>query len=154
MSSGHFIIYTNRLEKAGIYSLWVSLGSDKDRNRLMHVSPDASVPREIAAQYPTRTFLIDGTDPVLQALQDDMAYSDDGVTPEKVMAAIEAHPYLRADLNEWLADWLLLAPPSDEEIASEEVSAEDAERSMRYVKGLLRGVEIARAQEIKKAPGQ
>ena len=51
-----FLVYAARLQDAGISSLWVSLGSNVDHIRLMHVSPDASVPRDLAAQYPTRTF--------------------------------------------------------------------------------------------------
>ena len=57
-----FLIYAARLQDAGIASLWVSLGSDKTGTRLMHVSPDSTTPRELAARYPTRTFELCGLD--------------------------------------------------------------------------------------------
>jgi hypothetical protein len=58
----HFLIYAARLQDAGICDLWVSLGSDKTRTRLMHVSPGAGTPPELAARYPTRTFELCGTE--------------------------------------------------------------------------------------------
>lgn len=39
-----FLIYAARLQDAGVCSLWVSLGSDKEGTRLMHVSPDRTTP--------------------------------------------------------------------------------------------------------------
>ena len=148
----HFLIYAGRLQDAGVCSLWVSLGSDKDGTRLMHVSPDASTPPELAARFPTRTFELCGTDRVLEQLQDDMVYSDEGPTPEKVQAAIAANPLQADDLREWYTDWLLCPPPTDEEIAEaeSEVTSESVQRSMERVKGMLRGLDIARQRDATK----
>ena len=142
-----FLIYAARLQDAGVCSLWGSLGSDKERTRLMHVSPDSTTPPELAARYPTRTFELCGTDRVLERVKDDMLYSDDGVTKEKVMAAIEAHPLLRDDLCAFLADWTLLKMPSDEEVAEYEPT--DCELASGAVmadklKAMLHGMDIAR----------
>ena len=149
----HFLIYAARLQDAGVCSLWVSLGSDKDRTRLMHVSPDASTPRELAARFPTRTFELCGTDRLLEQLQDDMAYSEDGPTPEKIAAAIAAHPLAADDLREWYADWLLSSPLTDEEVAGEvdsEATSESVERTVRWVKGVMKGLDIARQRDAMK----
>ena len=62
-----FLIYAARLQDAGVTSLWVSLGSDKDRTRLMHVSPASGTPPELAARFPMRTFELCGTDRVLRS---------------------------------------------------------------------------------------
>lgn len=148
----HFLIYAARLQDAGICDLWVSLGSDKTRTRLMHVSPGAGTPPELAARYPTRTFELCGTDRVLERLQDDMSYSDDGPTAEKVKAAIEAHPLLRDDLCAWFADHLLMSMPTDEEVAAEavNVSEADVERTHQYVKGLMHGIDVLQARKAMK----
>lgn len=148
-----FLIYAARLQDAGITSLWVSLGSDKERTRLMHVSPDATTPPELAAKYPTRTFELCGTDRVLERIKDDMVYADDGPTAEKVAAAIEAHPLLRDDLNEWFADFLLCRMPSDEEINAEAVLLDDKTvlASAERLKAMLKGLDIARRRESMKA---
>jgi len=37
-----FLIYAARLQDAGVTTLWVSLGSNKEGTRLMHVSPDST----------------------------------------------------------------------------------------------------------------
>ncbi len=146
-----FLIYAARLQDAGVCSLWVSLGSDKEGTRLMHVSPDSTTPPELAARYPTRTFELCGTDRVLERLKDDMLYSPDGVTPEKVQAAIAAHPILRDDLCEFLADYTLCPPPSVEDISAEEaeetVSDDQVRRMGDRLKHMLRGIDIASAQE-------
>lgn len=151
----HFLIYAARLQDAGICSLWVSLGCDKNGTRLMHVSPDASTPRELAAKFPTRTFELCGTDRLLEQLQDDMAYSNDGPTPEKLAAAIAAHPLAAEDLRQWYADWLLNPPPTDEEIAAASDEVDDAmvQRTMERVKGVMRGLEIARTRDAMKTNG-
>ena len=143
----HFLIYAARLQDAGICDLWVSLGSDKSRTRLMHVSPGVSTPPDLAARYPTRTFELCGTDRVLERLLDDMSYSDDGPTAEKVEAAIDAHPLLRDDLAAWFADHLLMSMPIEAEVAAEAVnlSEEDMERTHQYVKGLMRGIDVLQA---------
>lgn len=145
-----FLIYAARLQDAGVCSLWVSLGSNKEGTRLMHVSPDSTTPPELAARYPTRTFELCGTDRVLERLKDDMLYSDDGVTPEKVMTAIEAHPLLREDLCAFLADYTLCPPPSAEDISDEEaeamVSDDQARRLGDRLKHMMRGIDIARAR--------
>lgn len=149
-----FLIYAARLQDAGVCSLWVSLGSDKEGTRLMHVSPDSTTPPELAARYPTRTFELCGTDRVLEKLKDDMLYSDDGVTPKKVQSAIAAHPLLRDDLCEFLADYMLCPPPSVDEISDEEaeamVSDDQVRRMGDRLKHMLRGIDIARAQEAAK----
>lgn len=146
-----FLIYAARLQDAGVCSLLVSLGSDKEGTRLMHVSPDSTTPPDLAARYPTRTFELCGTDRLLERLMDDMLYSDDGVTPEKVMAAIEAHPLLRDDLCAFLADYTLCPPPSVDDISDEEaeamVSDDQARRLGDRLKYMMRGLDIARAQE-------
>ena len=149
----HFLIYAARLQDAGVCSLWVSLGSNKDGTRLMHVSPDSTTPPELAARYPTRTFELCGTDRVLEKVQDDMLYSEGGVTPEKVQAAIAAHPLLRDDLCAFLADWKLVQMPTDEEVAATEVTAEDEAAGKRMadkVKAWLHGMDIARRRDAAK----
>jgi hypothetical protein len=147
-----FLVYAARLQDAGVCSLWVSLGSDKTRTRLMHVSPDASTPPELAARYPTRTFELCGTDRVLEALKDDMTYSEDGPTPEKLQAAVDAHPLLRDDLNAWFSDWLLCMPEADE-AEDPEPTAEDEAAGRRMadkVKAMLHGIDIARRRDAMK----
>lgn len=148
-----FLIYAARLQDAGVCSLWVSLGSDKEGTRLMHVSPDSSTPPELAARYPTRTFELCGTDRVLERVKDDMLYSDDGVTPEKVTAAIEAHPLLRDDLCEFLADYTLSSLSVDD-ISDEEaeamVSDDQVRRMGDRLKHMLRGIDIARSRDAMK----
>lgn len=148
----HFLIYAARLQDAGVCSLWVSLGSNKEGTRLMHVSPDASTPPELAKRFPTRTFELCGTDRVLEKLQDDMAYSDDGPTPEKVQAAIAAHPLLADDLREWFANWLLVPMPTEEEIAAaaDEVDDGTVQRTVERVKGIMRGLDIAKQRDAMK----
>jgi hypothetical protein len=151
----HFLIYAARLQDAGISSLWVSLGSDKTGTRLMHVSPDASTPPELAAKYPTRTFELCGTDRVLERVQDDMTYSEEGPTPEKIEAAIAKHPLLADDLLTWFADWTLVPPPTDEEIAAVELTEADEAAGKRMcirLQGMLRGLEIARARDAMQTP--
>ena len=149
-----FLIYAARMQDAGVRSLWVSLGSDKEGTRLMHVSPDSTTPPELAARYPTRTFELCGTDRVLEKLKDDMLYSDDGVTPEKVISAIEAHPPLRDDLCAFLADYTLCPPPSADDISDEEaeamVSDDQVRRMGDRLKHMLRGIDIARNQSAMK----
>lgn len=150
-----FLIYAARLQDAGVCSLCVSLGSNKEGTRLMHVSPDSSTPRELAARYPTRTFELCGTDRVLEALKDDMLFSDDGPTPEKVQAAIDAHPLQADDLREWFADWLLCPPLTDEDLdaAADEVESDSAKRTAQSVKDMLRGAYLARTARRKVIEG-
>ena len=145
-----FLIYAARLQDAGVCSLWVSLGTAKDRTRLMHVSPDSSTPPELAARFPTRTFELRGTDRVLERVKDDMLYSDDGVTPEKVRAAIAEHPLLRDDLSEFLADWTLTQMPTDEEVAAVELTAAEEAAGLHMaekLKALLHGMNIQRNRD-------
>ena len=148
-----FLIYAARLQDAGVCSLWVSLGSDKEGTRLMHVSPDSATPPELAARYPTRTFELCGTDRVLERVKDDMLYSDDGVTPEKVQAAIAKHPLLRDDLCAFMADYTLTQMPTDEEVAAFELTPEDEAAGQRMadkVKAWLHGIDIARMRDAMK----
>lgn len=140
-----FLIYAARLQDAGVCSLWVSLGTAKDRTRLMHVSPDSSTPPELAARFPTRTFELCGTDRVLERIKDDMLYSDDGVTPEKVRAAIAEHPLLRDDLSEFLADWTLTQMPTDEEVAAVDEAA--GLHMAEKLKAWLHGMNIQRNRD-------
>lgn len=150
-----FLIYAARLQDAGVCSLWVSLGSDKDRTRLMHVSPDSTTPPELAARYPTRTFELCGTDRVLERVKDDMLYSDDGVTPEKVRAAITAHPLLRDDLCEFLADYLLMRADPEEDPEAEDAAAAAVDDAMvkrmgDRLKHMMRGLDIAKQRDTMK----
>lgn len=150
-----FLVYAARLQDAGICSLWVSLGSDKEGTRLMHVSPDSTTPPELSARYPTRTFELCGTDRVLERVKDDMLYSDGGVTPEKVQAAIDAYPLLRDDLCEFLADWTLTQIPTVEELDAIELTAEDeaaGKRTADRLKAMLRGMDIARNRDAMQVP--
>ncbi len=145
-----FLIYAARLQDAGVSSLWVSLGSNAEGTRLMHVSPASSTPTEIAQRFPTRTLELCGTDRVLEKLKDDMTYSEGGPTPEKLKAACDAHPLLMQDLVEWFADFMLCKPALDEppedgdepELSPENVAA--AERMGERLKGMLHGLDIAR----------
>jgi hypothetical protein len=150
-----FLIYAARLQDAGVCSLWVSLGSDKTRTRLMHVSPAAATtPHELIARYPTRTFELCGTDRVLERVKDDMLYSEGGVTPEKVHAAIAAYPLLRDDLCVFLADWTLVQMPTDEEVAAYELTPEEVaggERTADKVKAWLQGMDIERRRNAARA---
>jgi len=142
-----FLIYAARLQDAGVCSLWISLGSDKERTRLMHVSPDSTTPAELAAKYPTRTFELDGTDRLLQELKDDMVFGDSGPTPEKLEAAIKRHPLAADDLREFFAEWKPMEDedyePTAEEVADIEASAK---RQMSFVRGLMRGLDSNREQ--------
>lgn len=58
----HLFQYLATLRKAGVHSLWVSLGADKDGQELIHVSPGPTVDPKLAAQWPTRTFDGQGVD--------------------------------------------------------------------------------------------
>lgn len=146
-----FLIHAARMQDAGISSLWVSLGAMNGK-RVMHVSPDSSVPQELAARFPTRTFELDGTDRKLQDLQDEMAYSDEGPTPEKLMAAIEAYPVGAEDLREWFTDWTLTEPvPSDADFEAIEIDEKDLKRSTRRILDMMKGLDIARHVEASKA---
>ena len=147
-----FLIYAARLQDAGVCSLWVSLGSDKNRTRLMHVSPDAHTPPELAAKYPTRTFTLSGTDQVLATLKEEVVYSEDGPTQEKIQAAIAAHPLLADDLREWFADYLLIRMPTDAELdAADDVSDSEVEHHAQFLKGLMRGIDAGRKIRARKA---
>lgn len=149
----HFLIYAARLQDAGVTSLWVSLGSDKDRTRLMHVSPASGTPPELAARFPTRTFELCGTDRVLERLEDELAFAEGGPTAEKLKAAIDAHPLLRDDLVSWFADFMACKPVLDEppeEGEEPELSPDQAEASARFserIKGMLAGMDIARSRD-------
>lgn len=153
-----FLIYAARLQDAGVTSLWVSLGSDKDRTRLMHVSPASGTPPELAARFPMRTFELCGTDRVLERLKDKMAYAEGGPTAEMLKAAIEKHPMLRDDLVSWFADFMACKPLADEppeEGDEPELSPEQAEASARFserMKGMLAGLDIARCREAATKP--
>ena len=143
-----FIHYTRRLEQAGIWSLWISLGSDAEGHRLMHVSPSETVDRELAQRFPTRTFRIDGSDPILQACCDEIAFND--ATAEQVEAMCAQHPERADELRDWYKDWNEFERATDEEIAAEEVTEDDkrmVERTVEFTKGLIRGMSVAREHD-------
>jgi hypothetical protein len=154
----HFLIYAARLQDAGVQKLWVRLDTAKDRTRLMHVSPalngiEPETDMALVARFPERTFELCGTDRVLEQLQDDMAYSDDGPTPEKIAAACAAHPLQADDLREWYADWLLNPPLTDEEMADlPEVTDAQVDNTVQWVKGVMKGLGIARQRDAMKTP--
>lgn len=143
-----FLIYAARLQDVGICSLWVSLGSNKDGTRVMHVSPDATTPRALAESYPTRTFDLCGTDRVLERVKDNMIYSDFGPTPERVLAAIAEHPLLADDLSEWFMDYKSLNVPTEAEIdaAAETITDAQVKSTQDYVRGLMKGIDVVRAR--------
>ena len=118
---------------------------------MMRVAPHGSYPQEVQSRWLCRDFELCGTDRVLERLKDDMSYSDTGVTPEKVQAAIDAHPLLRDDLNEWLADSLVLQMPTPEEVAAEPVDEAMVTGTQQYIKGLMRGIDILQARKASKA---
>lgn len=138
----HFLLYAARLQDAGITELRVRLDTAKDRERIMHVD----VPG-----YPTRTFTTDGTDRLLESLEDGMAYAEGGPTKEALQAAIEAHPAAREDLCDWFADALLMAPLTDEDLAGVEIDEATVTRTAQYAKGLMRGIDIVRTQDARRA---
>lgn len=146
-----FLIYAARLQDAGISDLWVSLGSDKDGTRLMHVSLNNA--GEVGARFPTRTFELCGTDRVLERIKDDMLYSD-AMTPERLQAEIDAHPLQADDLRVWFADWLLSEEPTEADLteAEEGVVSASVERTMEHMKGVMRGLDIARRRDAMQRP--
>lgn len=148
----HFLIYAARLQDAGVVHLSVHIWTAKDRTRMMKVTPHGSYPQHVQERWPARDFELCGTDRVLERLQDDMSYSDEGVTAEKVQAAIDAHPLLADDLREWFADCLLLEMPTDAEVeaAAGEVEDSSVERTVQYVKGLMRGIDVVQARKAMK----
>jgi hypothetical protein len=146
-----FLIYAARLQDAGVTTLELALSFDKDRMRIMHVTPGSSVFQEISSQWPTRTFHLDGTDPLLKSLKDDMLYDNDGPTPEMIEKAVVKYPWLREDLNEWLSDYLLHPLSTNEDLEDIEVSTSDVHDMATYAKGLMRGIDITREQEARKS---
>ena len=151
-----FLIYAARLQDAGVEHLSVRLFTAKDRTRMMMVTPHGSYPLQVQERWPARHFELCGTGRLLEQLKDDMLYSDDGVTEEKVRAAINAHPLLREDLNAWFADWLLVREPTEEDIeaVAAEIAEEDTALTVARVKGMLRGLDVARRREAQRADPQ
>lgn len=143
-----FLVYAARLQDAGVEHLSVRIWTAKDRTRMMRVKPHSRYAND-EDRWPARDFELCGTDRVLERLKDDMVYSDDGPTPEKVLAAITSHPLLRDDLNEWYADWLLVKMPTDEELedAAEQIPEGEILRSAERMKAMLRGLDIARQRD-------
>ena len=148
----HFLIYAARLQDAGVERLSVRLFAREDRTRMMMVTPHGSYPQEVQARWPARHFELCGMDRLLERLQEDMSYSDDGPTAEKVQAAIDAYPLLRDDLTAWFSDHLLLSIPTDAEVDAEavNVSKADVERTHQYVEGLMRGIDVLQARKAMK----
>jgi hypothetical protein len=147
-----FLIYAARLQDAGIEHLSVRLFTATDRTRMMMVTPHGSYPQDMQGRWPSRQFDLCGTDRLLERVKDDMSYSDDGPTAEKIQTAIDAHPLLADDLREWYADYLLMPMPTEDEIAAEEVnvSEADVQRSTEWVKGLLHGIDVLQARKAMK----
>ena len=138
--SSHLICYLARMQDAGLVSLWISLGSDASRRRLIHVSPSRDAEPALAARFPTRTFLIDGTDEKLQALENEMIFDHPAVTGEMVDDAIAANPEYAHELNLFRADWVG-ANRLDEFDDSGAPTADDeamAKRSAAFARGMLR----------------
>jgi hypothetical protein len=144
-----FLVYAARLQDAGVVHLSIRIWTATDRTRMMRVTPHGSYPQEVQNRWPRRDFELCGTDRVLERAKDDMSYSDDGPTPDKVQTAIAEHPLLADDLREWFADYLMMKEPTDDEIAAAdgEVSAADVERTHQYVKGLMRGIDVLQARK-------
>lgn len=144
-----FLIYAARLQDAGIEHLSVRIFTGANCVRMMRVTPHGSYPHGAMSRWPARDFELCGVDRVLHRVKDDMSYSDDGVTAEKVQKAIDAHPLLADDLREWLADCLLMQMPTEAEIDAEvaNVSTSDVERTKQYVKGLMRGIDLLQARK-------
>jgi hypothetical protein len=145
----HFLVYAARLQDAGIEKLSVQIWTAKTRTRMMRVTPHGSYPQHVQERWPARDFELCGTDRVLERLRDDMSYSDDGVTAEKVQAAIDKHPLLADDLREWFADCMILKMPTEAEIEAAAAEVDDAsvERTTQYVKGLMRGIDVIQARK-------
>lgn len=148
----HFLIYAARLQDAGVSILTVTLHARKDRTRMMTVAPSGHYSSEVQRKFPARDFELCGTDRVLEQLQDDMAYSEDGPTAEKIAAACAAHPLQADDLRAWYADWLLSSPLTDEEIsaAEEDVPSASVDRIVNWAKGVMKGLDIARQRDAMK----
>jgi hypothetical protein len=147
----HFLIHAARLQDAGVSILTVTLHVRKDRTRMMTVAPSGRYSPEVQRKFPARDFELFGTDRALEQLTDDMAYSDDGPTPEKLAAAIAAHPVAADDLNGWYADWLLSPPLTDEEIADlPEVTDSQVDKTVQWVKGVMKGLDISKQREAMK----
>ena len=148
-----FLIHAARMQDAGVRHLTVTLGTADDRTRLMYVSVDRDQPLELQQRFLKRTFELCGTDRVLEKLKDNMLYSDDGVTAEKVQVAINTHLLQADDLREWYADHLLCSAENGA-IEEQEPTAEDDVSDQRMadrVKAMLHGLDIARRRDAMKA---
>lgn len=156
MSSNHFLLYCARMQDAGVASLWVSLGSGGGY-RLMHVSADMTNGEELVRRFPTRTFHLDGTDPKLEQIEEGLVYEGDGVTQERLEAAIAAHPEYTDDLRDFGASWLANGGGNDleaVEMDEQEMSADligTAQKHMQFVKGLMRGLDANRESAARKS---
>ncbi len=156
----HFLIHAARMQDAGVTKLFVTLHVGHDNTRLMRVEAalsggDPEADLALVARFPARTFELCGTDRLLEQLQDEIAFSAGGATPEKLAAAIAKHPQAADDLREWYAYWLLTSELSDDDIsaAESEVSSESTARSVSWIKGLLKGMDVARKVDAAKAKG-
>lgn len=150
----HFLIHAARMQDAGVSMLTVTMHVRDDLTRMMTVTPSGCYSVEVQRKFPARDFELCGTDRLLEQLTDDMAYSDDGPTPEKLAAAIAAHPVAADDLNSWYADWLLSPPLTDEDLADAEadVSSASVDRLVQWTKGVMKGLDIQRQREAMKTP--
>lgn len=140
-----FLIHAARMQDAGVSELNIRLGVDKDRTRIMFVGPAGCMGPWAMDRFPLRTFDLCGTDRVLERMKDDMSYSEDGPTVEKIQAAIKAHPLLGDDLREWFSDYSKMVMPTDEEIAAEVVDEAAVGLTLQYAKGMMRGLDMAQA---------
>ncbi len=146
----HFLIHAARLQDAGVSILTVTLHARKDGTRMMTVTPSGHYSAEVQRKFPARDFELCGTDRLLEQLTDDMAYAEGGPTPEMLAAAIKRHPLAADDLREWYADWLLTPRLTDEDLADAEaeVTPEQVEKTTQWVKGVMKGLDIARNREV------
>lgn len=155
----HFLLYAARLQDKGVTRLSVELsvepGTEKDRTRIMIVKPSIAhnVPSVFQA-YPARTFDLDGTDRVLENLQDDLVFSNNGQpTKEQVEEVIVQYPIYKDDLRDWYEYYSKLKAVDLEDLEAEgddtQVDPVAEERSAAHIRGLLRGLDISRRRDAK-----
>lgn len=142
-----FLIHVSRLQDAGVSSLTITLGSDEDNNRTMQVRPHSRTQGELAERFPPRTFLLDGTDRLLESLKESLTNSDEDATDEKVQALIQEHRLLADDLQEWWLMYKGVSSLTEEDLDSVELSESDLAWGTERTLGILRGLDIAKEQE-------
>jgi hypothetical protein len=150
----HLLIYLARLQDAGYQELNLRLGVRKDRTRTMTVITPPSVfnvfSKPNVAPSTPRVFNLDGEDPVLRAVTDDLLYDSDDlpITPEAVALAIKDHPHLKIDIEEFAADAnkaleaMKADPNPDDDPPTAEMEASVARLTER-VKYMMKGMDMA-----------